>query len=248
MACRNLERSTPVLEEIKRETVSEMVDLMELDLSSQVSIRGFAKSFNDTYERLDVLVNNAAVIPKNRTVTEDGYETQFGVNHLGPFLLTNLLLPKLKESAPSRVVTVSSIMHVQGKIDFDNLQSEKIYKSMDAYQNSKLANVAFTMELARRLEGTGVTANCLHPGVVNTQIMRDPLLFLQPFVRLAGLFMLQPTKGAETTLFVASDPSLEKVSGQYFDKCQEQNCSRKGRDPEVAARLWEISEKLCDLA
>ncbi|MFP6583497.1 MAG: SDR family oxidoreductase [Candidatus Hydrogenedentota bacterium] len=245
MACRDIHRSAAAQEAIKRESGSDLVDLMELDLSSMENIRSFAKAFLDKYDRLDVLLNNAAVVPSIRKVTEDGYEAQIGVNHLGHFLLTNLLLERLKSSAPSRVVTVSSVMHVQSEIDFDNLQSENGYKTMDAYKQSKLANVLFSMELARRLEGTGVTSNCLHPGVVNTGIMRDLPFVLQPLLKIAGLFMLQPSSGAETSLYVATAPELEEVTGRYFDKSKERSCSSKGRDEEVAKRLWEVSETLC---
>ncbi len=243
MACRDVERSEPVQAKIKKDSDSEKVDLLKLDLASQESIRSFADTFLKTYDRLDVLVNNAAVVPSKRQETAEGYEAQFGVNHLGPFLLTHLLLDRLKECAPSRVVTIASIVHTNGVINFDDLQSDEKYSIMGAYSNSKLANVLFTFELARRLEGTGVTANCLHPGVVNTRIMRDLPIIVRPIVKFAGLFMLNSEKGAATSLHLATAPELESVTGKYFDKCAESKCSSKAKDQEVAAKLWELSEQ-----
>ena len=241
MACRDLERARPSQIEVKRLSGSEDIELYQLDLGSQESIRAFAKKFQKNFDRLDVLVNNAAVVPTKREETADGYEMQFGVNHLGPFLLTNLLLDRLKESAPSRVVTVASVLHTKGIVNFDDLQGNEKYGAIAAYNNSKLMNCLFSFELARRLEGTGVTSNCLHPGVVNTGLARNVPIYLKPFVIIAGLFMLKPEKGAATSLYVATDPSLETVSGKYFDECTESKCSSKARDEEAAQRLWDLS-------
>lgn len=243
MACRDLDRSKPVQDQIKKASGSDTVDLLQLDLGSQDSTRAFAENFLKNYDRLDVLINNAAVVPTKRQETSDGYEAQFGVNHLGPFLLTHLLLDRLKASAPSRIVTVSSMLHVKGTINFDDLQSENSYGVMAAYQQSKLANILFTFELARRLEGTGVTANCLHPGVVSTGLYRNLPFFLKPVMKIAGLFMLNPDKGAATSLYVATAPELEGVTGKYYDECAESKCSSKTRDQEVSVKLWNLSEQ-----
>jgi retinol dehydrogenase-14 len=169
---RNASRGRTVVEEIQTATGNQNVDLIIADLSSQKQVRQLAAEVLKRYDRLHVLVNNAGVFMNERQVTEDGLETTFAVNHLAPFLLTNLLLDLLKKSAPSRVVTVSSVVHTRGKIDFDNLQAEKRFGSYSAYALSKLANVLFTYQLARLLEGTGVTVNCLHPGVVGTKLLR----------------------------------------------------------------------------
>ena len=218
---------------------------MIADLASMESIRKFAADFLDTHERLDVLINNAAIMPTSRTETSDGFETQFGVNHLAPFLLTHLLLDLLKASAPSRIVTVSSTLHHKATLDFDDLQYEhNKYRAMQAYGRSKLANVLFTYELARRLKGTGVTANCLHPGVVRTGLMRDLPLFLQPLLKVAGLLMLSPDRGARTSVHVATSPELEGVTGEYFDQCAVARSSSASHDAQSGARLWEISAEL----
>jgi NAD(P)-dependent dehydrogenase (short-subunit alcohol dehydrogenase family) len=249
MACRNLEGSESALEQARTDSGSKSIELMQLDLASQASIRDFATAFSDRHARLSVLVNNAGVIPRTRQVTQDGFEAQFGVNHLGPFLLTHLLLERLKESAPARIVTVSSIVHHQGDIDFDDLQSEKRYGALNAYRQSKLANILFTYELARRLEGTRVTANCLHPGVVDTGIARDVPFFLKPIVKLGSrLFLLTPEKGAATTLLLATSPDLDDVSGKFYSDGVERNTSAKSKDEQLALRLWEVSEELTGIA
>jgi retinol dehydrogenase 12 len=244
MACRDLDRASEAQSKIKKDSGSDSVDLLQLDLGSQASIHAFAETFLAKYDRLDVHINNAAVVPTKRQETTDGYEAQFGVNHLGPFLLTNLLLDILKVSAPSRVVTVSSMLHVKGDINFDDLQSEQSYDAMKAYNNSKLANMLFAFELARKLEGTGVTSNALHPGVVNTALSRNIPIFLKPLVKIAGLFMLNPDKGATTSLHVATNPDLETTTGKYFDECKDSRYSSKADDQEVATKLWELSEEM----
>ena len=248
MACRDLDRSKPALERVQREAGADRAELMALDLSSLDSVRSFAEAFKAKHDQLHVLVNNAGVVPTKRETTRDGFEMQFGVNHLAHFLLTNLLLDTLKASAPARVVTVSSVMHVSGSINFDDLQSEQKYSAIPAYRQSKLANILFAFELARRLEGTGVTSNALHPGVVNTGIGRHAPFFLQPVIKLYGLFTLSPEQGAATSLYCATAPELEGVTGKYFDKCAESKCPSKCRDAEVATKLWSVSEELTGLA
>ena len=201
------------------------------------------------YPRLDVLVNNVGGFWATRHVTADGLERTFAVNHLAPFLLTNLLLDRLRASAPARVVTVSSGAQAMGRIDFDDLQGERAYNGQRAYNQSKLANVLFTYELARRLEGTGVTANALHPGVVRTAFGAGGLRprgcgCCSPFVR---PFMKSPERGADTSVLLASSPQLEHVSGRYFADGRAKRSSRASYDTDVAARLWRVSAELVGL-
>lgn len=247
MACRNPDTGQRALDEVRERTGSDALHLLQLDLTSQQSIREFANSFMQQFDRLDVLINNAAVVPVKRRETADGHEMQFGVNHLGPFLLTNLLLDRLKASAPSRIVNVASVVHYKAELDLDELQSTKDYSAITVYGQTKLENVLFTYELARRFEGTGVTANCLHPGVVRTGITRDMPFFLQPLVKLAGLFMLSPSKGAATSLHVATSPELEGVTGKYFRECRESRSSPLSHDEEMAKKLWAVSAELTGL-
>jgi NAD(P)-dependent dehydrogenase (short-subunit alcohol dehydrogenase family) len=224
------------------------VEVMLLDLASQRSIREFADAYRTKFGRLDVLVNNAAIVPVRRETTEDGFEMQFGVNHLGPFLLTSLLLGCLRASPAARIVTVASTVHHGATIRFDDLQSERRYKVMEAYGQSKLANVMFTYALARRLAGGSVTANCLHPGVVRTRITRDAPLFVQPLVRLAGAFMLSPVSGAQTSVFLAASDEARGFSGKYFVKCRESRSSTLSHDVAAQETLWKLSEEMTGTA
>ncbi|MDZ4338820.1 MAG: SDR family oxidoreductase, partial [candidate division NC10 bacterium] len=214
MVCRSRERGEATLAEIKQESGNASVHLLLADLSSQDDIRRLAAAFNAKVPALHVLINNAGIIPRKRTVTGEGFETQFAVNHLAYFLLTHLLLDILKASAPARIVTVSSQVHHGASIDFDDLQSERAYRPTRVYASTKLANVLFTYELARRLEGTGVTANCLHPGSVATNLLADflptPLRFVTKIVGVS------PEKGAQTPLYLATSPEVEEVTGKYF--------------------------------
>ena len=214
LVCRNEERGGPVLEEIRRNGRGS-AELLVADLASQRQVRAVAAAFLARFDRLDVLINNAGVAGwGTRLVTEDGLERTFAVNHLAPFLLTALLSDRLKASAPARVVTVSSAAHRNYALHFDDLQGERRYSAFGAYSRSKLANILFTYELARRLEGTGVTANCLHPGVVATGIFRNlPRWMRMVFVRPLAL---SPEKGADTMLYLAAAPEVAGVSGHYF--------------------------------
>src|SRR5215217_1244839 len=218
MVARDRSRGEAALAEIKEGSANASVDLMLTDLSSQEDIHRLADEFKDAYPRLDVLVNNAGVIRSKRVTSADGIEMTFAVNHLAYFLLTNLLLDLLKASAPSRIVNVSSAEQRNGTIDFDDLQGEKGYKTAKAYGQSKLANVLFTYELARRLEGTGVTANCLHPGVVGTNLGSGVSGIFGFMVRALTPLMKSPEKGAETSVYLASSPEVEGLSGRYFVK------------------------------
>jgi retinol dehydrogenase 14 len=247
MVGRDRGRGEDALAEIKEKSANASVDLMLADVSSQEEIRRLADEFKEAYARLDVLVNNAGVFRSERITTADGIETTFAVNHLAYFSLTNLLLDALKASAPSRIVNVSSGDHSNGTIDFDDLQGEKGYKGAKAYSQSKLANVLFTYELARRLQGTGVTANCLHPGVVGTNFGNGVSGVFGFMVRALRPLMKSPEKGAETSIYLASSPEVEGLSGRYFVKKVEARSSDVSYDEWTARRLWEVSAELTKL-
>lgn len=248
MVCRSRERSEKALAEIRQAVGGAAVELMIADLSSQQSVRALADSFRQKYDRLDVLVNNAGAFFLEREITVDGLESTFAVNHLGYFLLTNLLLDMLKASAPSRVVCVSSGAEAAGTINFDDLQGEQTYSHWRAYAQSKLANVLFTKELARRLEGTGVTVNCLHPGFVRTNLAGGSRLG-RLLVAMMRPFTISAEAGAETSIYLASSPEVEGVTGKYFIKKRAvEPRSRTARDFAVAKRLWQVSEQLTGLA
>jgi NAD(P)-dependent dehydrogenase (short-subunit alcohol dehydrogenase family) len=217
------------------------------DLSSQRRIRELATTIIDGCDRLDVLVNNAGLTLGKRILTEDRIETIFAVNHLAPFLLTNLLLEKLKESAPSRIVTVASDAHRGATIDFDDPGGESGFSAWRAYGQSKLGNILFTRELARRLRGTGVTATSLHPGVVKSGFGRQGPGIVRIYFKMAGLFLLSPEQGADTAVWLASSPEVEGASGGYYQKRKLANPSRAARDPEAAMRLWRLSEQMTGL-
>lgn len=248
MACRDMKKCEEAREEIVLETRNPNVFCRECDLASLQSVRKFVTQFKTEQNRLDILINNAGVMRCPRTLTSEGIELQLGVNHMGHFLLTNLLLDLLKLSAPSRIVVVSSLAHTRGKINVQDLNSAQSYDKAAAYEQSKLANVLFTKELAKRLEGTGVTVNALHPGVVDTDLMRHMGLFnswfssflIKPFV---WPFLKNPIAGAQTSLYAALDPSLEKVTGQYFSDCAPKDVAEQAKDERVAKWLWAVSEK-----
>jgi NAD(P)-dependent dehydrogenase (short-subunit alcohol dehydrogenase family) len=219
------------------------------DLSSQAEVRRLADEALAALPRIDVLVNNVGGYWNSRHVTADGLERTFALNHLAPFLLTSLLLPRLSEGAPSRVVTVSSNAQSSGAIDFDDLQGERSYSGARAYSQSKLANLLFTYELARRLQGTSVTANAVHPGLVSTGFGSDDPGTIQrvlvPFIR---PFMKSPAQGAATSIHVATAADLERVSGQFFAGSKPKRSSERSYDEAVAARLWRVSAELVGLS
>jgi NAD(P)-dependent dehydrogenase (short-subunit alcohol dehydrogenase family) len=244
MVCRHREQGELARTEIRAESGNPAVDLLVADLASQASIRQLAVEFKSRYQQLYVLINNAGVAKKGRTLTEDGLETTFAVNHLAPFLLTHLLLDMLKTSAPARIINVSSMVHKWGKIDFDNLQGEQQYDMDKAYNQSKLANVLFTYELARRLEGTEVTVNSLEPGMVVTDFGRE-YTGLKAFMnRLWRVFMKNPERGAETSIYLASSPEVAGISGRHFVDKQAVSSSKSTYDAVLAGRLWDVSETL----
>ncbi len=223
-------------------------DAFVADLSAQAEVRRVADDVLRRLSRLDVLVNNVGGYWSTRHVTADGLELTFALNHLAPFLLTNLLLDRLKHSTAARVVTVSSYAHVQGRIDFDDLQKERPYSGSAAYDQSKLANVQFSYELARRLHATSVTANVLHPGLVSTAFGgEDPGRAQRLLVPLLRPFMKSPRRGAETSIHLASDPDLHHVTGLYFANCKSKRSAKHTYDESVAARLWQVSTDLVGL-
>ncbi len=244
---RNRERGEVAVEEIQRESGSDNVCLLLADLSVQAEVRRLAGEFRKRYDRLDVLVNNAGLVLKRRTETPDGIETTLAINHLAPFLLTNVLLDLLRKSAPSRIITVSSGAERMGKIDFDDLQSEKRYRGFQVYGMTKLANIIFTFELAERLEGTGVTANCMHPGAVNTNFGANNRGGMALFFRAFKPFMRSPEQGAETLVYLAASPEVEEMSGGYLTDHEVQAASKEAYDESVRKRLWDVSEELTGL-
>jgi NAD(P)-dependent dehydrogenase (short-subunit alcohol dehydrogenase family) len=245
MVCRNRDKGEAARDEIVRETRNENVDLMIADLSDLSQIRRLAAGVKAKYRRLHALVNNAGSYNGERKLTVDGYEATFAANHLGYFLLTVDLLDLLKSSAPARVVNVSSEAHRSARINLDDLNLENAYGGWKAYGQSKLANVLFTYELARRLEGTGVTANCMHPGVVGTGFFNKIGGLAGKFLRLFAPFMRSPEKGADTVIWLASSPEVEGVTGKYFVDRKEQATNPQSYDTAIAARLWEVSERMC---
>jgi retinol dehydrogenase 14 len=211
------------------------------DLASLESIREVAGQVAQRYPRLHVLINNAGVIPQQREVTVDGLEKQFAVNHLAYFLLTLLLLPQLRAGAPSRVINVSSGAHAHVRMDFDDLQSERGYQPKPVYSRSKLANVLFTYELARRLQGSGITVNAVSPGIIATGMLADYMGVPRGDTSVGGA---PPEKGAETSIYLASSPEVEGVTGKYFENRREISSSRESYDEAAARRLWDISARL----
>jgi NAD(P)-dependent dehydrogenase (short-subunit alcohol dehydrogenase family) len=244
VVARDPARGQATVDEIGRATGSSQVSTMLCDFASQASIRRLAEEYRRTHDRLHVLVNNAGVILGPREVTEDGLEATFAINHIGYFLLTNLLLDVLRTSAPARVVSVASGAHMQGRLDLDDLQHERSYSAFGAYAASKLANIAWSAELARRLAGTGVTANTMHPGAVATRWGDSGSAFFRLLLKVGRPFLRNPQKGAETVIHLATSPDVEGVTGKYFFNRRPVTPSRQARDPETGRRLWEASERL----
>jgi len=243
MVCRSPERGAAALEEVQAAATGK-VELMLCDMASLTSIRAFATAFRTTHDRLDVLINNAGGMFDQRALTEDGYERTFAINHLGYFLVTAELLDLLKASAPSRIVSVSSTVHKYGNLDFDNLQGETKFTMFGAYKNSKLCNVAFTYALARRLEGSGVTANCLHPGSVGSNFGSTGSRFFRTLMKIGRPFLTSTKGGAKTSVYLATSPDVEGVSGKYFARCREKSSSRASHDEQAQEQLWQLSERL----
>src|ERR671910_2441698 len=246
---RNEERGRAARQEIAEQSGNDSVQVLALDLASFRSISWFAADVLDRFDRLDVLIENAGLFLYRRAQTEDGFEATFGINHLGHFLLTDLLLERLRASAPSRVVVVASDAHKGARrgLDFDDLQAERGYRWMDAYNKSKLANIYFARELARRLDGSAVTVNALHPGFVRSEFGRAGDLggiYGWGIKYVASPFAISPEKGARTTVHLASSPEAEGVTSGYFYKSKPAAPSAAAQDDDAARRLWDISEQL----
>jgi len=241
---RDLDKGKRVTEEIASATGNQAIDFIKCDLASLDEVKKAASEFMSRYQHLDVLIDNAGGVNGKRKVTIDGYEYTFGVNHLAHFLLTDLLLDLLKASAPSRIVVVSSAAHTGGHIDFEDLMREKRYGAFTAYSQSKLANALFAFELARRLEGTGVTANAVHPGGVRTNFGKGLGRGGRALFNVVSVFMISAKKGAQTSIYLASSPEVANVTGRYFAKRRVKEPSPESKDEVVARRLWEVSEQL----
>jgi NAD(P)-dependent dehydrogenase (short-subunit alcohol dehydrogenase family) len=242
---RNRQKGEVVLEALRARVPGIEAQMLYADLSRRDAIKRLASELLAASPRIDVLLNNAGAFFAERVVVEDGIEQTFALNHLGYFRLTALLRERLIASAPSRIVNVASEAHRNAVLDFDDLQTARGYNGWKAYQRSKLANILFTRELARRLAGTGVTANCLHPGFVKTSFGDNNRGFWGLGIRLGKLLTaISVSRGAETPVYLASAPEVEGVTGRYFDKCREREPSAASRNDADAGRLWEISESL----
>lgn len=244
---RNREKAEQTVAAIRQATGNAGIESIVADLSALDQVRAMAAELHNRHYRLHVLVNNAGLWALDRRTTSDGFEAHFGINHLAPFLLTNLVLDLLKAAAPARIVTVSSNMHRRGRIDFADLQSEQSYRGTAAYSASKLANVLFTIELARRLEGTGLTANSLHPGAVATGLGADNTGIAALAWKLDKLFMMSPEKGARTSVYLAQSAAVDGISGRYFVDRREAPAAPAAQDSTTPARLWEVSAELAGL-
>nr|XP_060612660.1 dehydrogenase/reductase SDR family member 13-like [Anolis sagrei ordinatus] len=248
VASRNRKLGESAACEIRKESGNNEVLYMSLDLGSLRSVRAFAEDFLQSEARLDILINNAAVICEGES--EDGFNVTFQVNHLGHFLLTHLLLDRVKQCSPSRVVIVSSDVHRKGTVDFQKIHKpvEGYLKAFQSYCNSKLANVLHVRELARRLQGTNVTFYAVHPGAVHTNALRySPLWVQYPYLVFTWLFFRDAHNGAQTSIYCATEEGLEPLSGSYFDNCRRDDTCPLGRDDALATKLWEFSERLLGL-
>jgi NAD(P)-dependent dehydrogenase (short-subunit alcohol dehydrogenase family) len=245
---RDVQKTSQVVEGIRAASDNHKVDSLLADLSSQQEVRRLANEFKSKYSQLHVLLNNAGAVFMQRQLSVDGIEMTFALNHLASFLLTDLLLDTIKASTPARIINVSSNAHTTGKIEFDNLQGERNY-SPRAYENSKLANILFTMELAHRLEGTGVTVNALHPGFTATGFAKNNGKVFAALVSIfAPLVARSPAKGAATSIYLASSPSVESITGKYFYDSQAIPAAPQATDMVVARKLWDVSSEMVHLA
>lgn len=246
---RSTERGQDLVSGISRRTGNDDVHFLLADLASMAEVRGLARAFMERWDHLHVLVDNAGTVFPTRRTTVDGYEEVFAVNHLAPFLLTGLLLPTMRSSAPSRIIVTSSYEHRHARMRWDNLQGERFYFSQQAYAQSKLANLLFVYELARRLEGSGVTVNAVNPGLVHTNICMDSGWLIGTAKRIMDRFSaVTPEEGADTGIWLASSPYVEEVSGRYFQRRHAVRSSRTSYDVSAQQRLWRISEELTGLS
>ena len=244
LVVRDAERGNAVAEEVRALGAGGDARVFVADLSSMADVRRVGSELLGAHDRIDVLVNNAGALLMDRQVTKDGFEATFATNHLAYFLLTDVLLAALKKAPAGRIVNVASDAHHRGSLAFDDLMGEKRYVGWKAYSTSKLANILFTSELARRLQGTSVTTNSLHPGVIASGFARNNKGVIGVLAKLAAPFLMSSEDGAKTTVFLATDPAVAKVSGEYFAKSKVAKRSREARSAEIAKRLWDVSEEL----
>lgn len=244
IACRDLTRGKSTVQFIFRQTKNEYVEAMHLDLADQASIHTFTQEFKKRYSSLDLLINNAGILSLRRKVTKEGFESQFGINHLGHFLLTFLLMDTLFDSPSARVINVSSASHIAGQINLSSVVDPTDFAPVTAYNQSKLANILFTQELAKRLEGSRVTTYSLHPGFIKNGLIEKLPLVFRPA---AHLLLDSAKKGAKTLIYLATEEGIEKHSGQYFRKCRPAWTSPLARDEMLAYQLWEASKDFCRL-
>jgi NAD(P)-dependent dehydrogenase (short-subunit alcohol dehydrogenase family) len=241
---RDPDKGTRAVAELKARSRNPAIEFLQADFGSLADVRRLAAALMERTPHIDVLINNAGGMFVNRTVSKDGYELTFAVNHLAPFLLTHLLLNALKSATQARIVTTASNAHRGATLDFDDLQATRKYAAMGAYGRSKLANILFTRALAKRLEGTTVTATCLHPGFVRTSIGRDMGAIPRGIFRLISQFVRSPQKGAQTLVYLASSAQVQGASGGYYFDCKLTQPAPAGQDDKAAEQLWQVSEKL----
>lgn len=249
LICRNEKKGKIAQDEIIKQSKNEHIDLLLCDFSSQTQIRKVTKEFKSKYSKLDILVNNAGLmLGKERQVSEDGIEMTFAINHLGYFLLTHLLFDSLQKADKARIVSVSSYAHYFSNPNFDNLQLEQGYTPLKAYAISKLANILFTFELAKRLKDSNITANCLHPGGVATNFANASTKFFKFLFKIGKPFLISAEKGAETSIYLATSPKVENITGKYFEKKKEKKPSKLALEEANWIKMWNISEKLCGIS
>jgi NAD(P)-dependent dehydrogenase (short-subunit alcohol dehydrogenase family) len=247
VGARNQMKAAKAIEYLQAASGNSSVESAIADFSSLTQVRQMAQQIADRHDRIDVLVNNAGALFFRREISEDGYEQTFAVNHLAPFLLTNLLMPSLLKSNRARIVNVSSGSHLSAQIDFDDLHGEHSYRMLRAYGQSKLANVLFTYELGRRFDGSGIAANAVNPGLVATNMGGNNGWLVRVGVELTKVLRISAEEGAQPIIRLASSPELEDVRGMYFQKLTAERSSAQSYDPDVAQRLWEMSERLVGL-
>lgn len=240
MPVRNNEKGISIRNQIVQSSKNENVFVMNCDLASLKSIEEFVKQFKERFNRLDVLINNAGFWEQKRSESTNKIELTFAVNHLAPFLLTNLLIDILKSTDNARIINVSSMAHKSANINFEDIEGKQKYSGFKAYSQSKLANILFTKSLAHRLKGSNVTANCLHPGMVKTGFFMN---VKEPWRSLVHLFAITPEKGAETIIYLASDPEPASITGEYFFKKKVANSSKASKNMKTAEKLWQLSEQ-----
>lgn len=247
MVCRNEEKAYAAKSEIQQEVEGAGIEIVLCDFSIQSEILKATKYIKSNYKKIDVLINNHGFIASERNETVDGLEETFAVNHIGYFLFTNELLPEIKAAKSARIINVASEAHRAGEFNVDNLQLQKNFNPMKAYGNSKLFNILFTKELAKRISDTEVTANCLHPGVVQSNFGNSGSWLIQFFYKIGGLFMINSEKGAQTSIYLASSDEVEGVNGAYFKNKKVATPRKAALNMDNAEKLWAISEELCGL-